>query len=66
MYYCISDGPHLDDEGKIDPRIWFNVPVKLDADAGTITYIIFPYGAEDEEFQIVDVEATGSWISEHI
>jgi len=60
---CIRQGPHLDDEGKIDPRIWFNLPVTLDIDNGIITYLIFPYGATEEEFQLVEVEAAGSWTS---
>jgi hypothetical protein len=62
-FSCIRPGPHLDSEGKEDPRVWFNLPVINDAGSGIITFLIFPYGAADEEFQVVDVEVADSWTS---
>lgn len=52
---CIYAGPHLDEDGKIDPRTWFGIPIAIDDDTGTITYLVFPYGGEDQE--IVEISS---------
>jgi hypothetical protein len=50
-------------DGDIDPRTWFHIPIELDLEEGTITYIIFPYGGSEDEIKEVKVSATGSWIA---
>lgn len=58
----IYPGPHQDSNGKIDERTWFNIPIEIDVDEGSITYLIFPYGGSDEEVKEITVSAAGSWI----
>lgn len=55
-YDYIYTGPHTDINGKLDSRIWFSIPIYLNVDDSTITYIIFPYGASAEEINEVAVE----------
>jgi hypothetical protein len=57
----IYPGPHIGADGKIDNRIWFHIPVDLDIENDYVTYIVFPYGAADEEIQEITVAASGSW-----
>ena len=58
----IYPGPHQDSEGKIDPRTWFNIPIELNVEEGSITYLVFPYGGDDSEVKEITVVAAGSWI----
>ena len=57
----IYPGPHVDDDGKLDERIWFHIPIELDVDEGYITYLIFPYGGTNDEIKELTIAASGSW-----
>ena len=59
----IYPGPHMDDHGRFDERVWFFIPVGMDEGKGTITYLKFPAGAKDEEFveEEVSVSSGSSW-----
>ncbi len=52
----IVAGPHIDEYGRLDDRIWFYIQVAKDEDAGTVTYLKFPFGAEDHEIIEEEVE----------
>ena len=43
-------GPHLDDHGVFDPRIFFNFFCGWNDDGAAI-WIVFPYGAQEDEIQ---------------
>lgn len=58
----IYPGPHQGSDGKIDPRTWFSIPIELDIDEGTITYLIFPHNGNQEEVKEITISASGSWI----
>lgn len=58
----IYPGPHLGSDGIIDSRVWFHIPVDLDIENDYITYIVFPYGGDDNEIREITVAASGSWI----
>lgn len=58
----IYPGPHLDDAGKIDERIWFSIPIELNGIDNTITYLVFPFGGVDDEVKEITIEAPPSWI----
>lgn len=58
----IYPGPHIDANGNIDERVWFQIPIDLDVDSNYITYMVFPYGAKDSEIQELTIEASGSWL----
>ena len=60
---CIYVGPHVDEDGKLDPRTWFSIPIALDVDQGSITYIVFPYGGSDDEIREVVADVNGTWIA---
>ena len=60
----IYPGPHTKSDGKIDERTWFSIPIELNVDNASITYLTFPYGAGEDEVRELVVDATGtSWIS---
>jgi hypothetical protein len=63
LFGSIYPGPHRDAEGRIDPRVWFNIQIESRVDDGTITYLIFPYGGSEDEVHEVTISATGSWIA---
>lgn len=58
----IYPGPHVDDEGLFDDRVWFSIPIELDIEEPSITYMVFPFGGSPDEIKEVKVEASGSWI----
>lgn len=47
----IYTGYQLDQEGNIDTRVYFSIPIELNVDKNTISYLIFPYGATDDEIE---------------
>lgn len=59
---CIYPGPHIDDKGNLDERVWFHMPIELDVDSNEVTYIIFPYGGSDDDIRELTIAASGSWI----
>lgn len=52
----VYPGPHINSEGKIDPRVWFSIRLYVDTDSGDIVYLVFPYGGTDDEITEVTVE----------
>ncbi len=56
LFEYISTGPHMDEYGRLDDRVWFYIQVGQDEDKGTITYLKFPFGAEDHEIYEEEVE----------
>ncbi len=52
----VYPGPHIDLEGKIDPRVWFSMRLYVDATSGDVIYLVFPYGGTDDEITEVTVE----------
>ena len=54
LFSYIYPGPHMDEYGRFDDRIWFFIPVSIDVGNGTATYLKFPAGAED--YEIVEEE----------
>ena len=59
---AIYPGPHQAKDGTIDPRTWFHIPIELNIEDATITYLIFPFGGTDSEVKEVVVSAAGTWI----
>jgi hypothetical protein len=57
----IYPGPHVGADGRIDSRVWFHIPIDLDIENDYVTYIVFPYGAANDEIQEITVAASGSW-----
>jgi hypothetical protein len=53
---CIYTGPHVDENGKIDPRTWFSIPISLEAEEGILTYLVFPYGGGEHEVREVSAD----------
>lgn len=49
----IYRGPHLDDDGRLDDRIWFSIMVALDPSDETYTFMVFPHGAKQDELKEV-------------
>jgi len=58
----IYPGPHVDEDGLEDTRVWFHIPVDIDVVENYVTYIIFPYGGTADEIKEVTVSATDSWL----
>lgn len=59
----IYDGPHISADGVVDDRVWFSIPIEVDVEKNTITYLIFPFGAADEEIIELPFEVPASWIA---
>lgn len=50
-YRYIYPGNHTNRDGKSDSRIWFSLPIKVDVKEKTVSYYVFPYGAEEDEVE---------------
>lgn len=65
LFTYIYRGVHVDNDGNIDERIRFIIPVEYDKD-GNLVYLTFPGGdnvSEDEiEELVVDSATLASWI----
>jgi len=49
LFKYIYTGYHLNDDGSLDSRVWFSLLVEANEEDNSLTYLIFPYGAEEEE-----------------
>lgn len=58
-FSSIYPGPHVDKFGHLDERVWFSIPIELDLNRGSITYLVFPHGGSDNEIQEITIEAAG-------
>lgn len=56
----IYRGPHKDEYGLLDHRVWFSIPISADVKKGSVTYLIFPYGAKEHEIEEEEINV-GSW-----
>jgi hypothetical protein len=45
------------DDGSVDPRVWFYLPIFYDDETKTYTYFLFPYGANEDEIQELTFDA---------
>jgi len=62
-FSSIYPGPHITDDGKVDDRVWFSIPIEIDTEDSTITYLVFPYGGSEDEVRELTIEAPPSWIA---
>lgn len=61
LFGYIQPGPHMNDLGQFDERIWFYMPVSIDYAAGTATYLKFPAGALDHEIIEEEISLTSGY-----
>jgi hypothetical protein len=60
QFKYIYTGAYVEDEA--DARTWFSIPIKLDKETSTITYLFFPYGGTEDEITEIPIEVPASWI----
>lgn len=45
----VYPGPHVDESGLLDERVWFAICIGKDEKKGIASYLVFPQNAKDHE-----------------
>lgn len=48
LFKYVYLGPHIDDDNLFDRRVWFYLPLAVDEENNTATYLRFPHMKNEE------------------